>query len=49
MKPYVITSLNDVPGKDRWIRTPQCALGESVQPVVIMWPFFATFVRGDIV
>lgn len=36
-KPYVITSLNEMPGKDRWIRTLQCALGNSVQPVIIMW------------
>lgn len=37
MKPYVITSLNEMPGKDRWIRTLLEALGDSVQPVVIMW------------
>jgi hypothetical protein len=40
-KPYLITSLNEMPGKDRWIRTLQRAMGDSVQPVIIMWrPYF---------
>jgi hypothetical protein len=36
-RPYLITSLNEMPGKDRWVRSAVERLGESVQPVVIMW------------
>lgn len=40
-RPYLITSLNAMPGAARWVRTAQQILGDSVQPVVIMWePYF---------
>ena len=36
-RPYVITSLNDVPGRVRWMQGVAGVLGDTVQPVVIMW------------
>ena len=36
-RPYLITSLNDIPGKDRWVRGVTDVLGDTVQPVVVMW------------
>ncbi len=46
MRPYLITSTNDIPGKDRWVASLQRTLGDSVQPAIIMWePHFA--VPGD--
>lgn len=36
-RPYLITSLNEMPGKERWVRSAIECLGDSVQPVVIMW------------
>lgn len=35
--PYLITSLNEMPGKDRWVQGATDVLGGTVQPVVIMW------------
>jgi len=44
--PYLITSLNAMPGADRWVRTAQAALGDAVQPVIIMWePYFEVSAR----
>lgn len=40
--PYLITSLNEMPGKDRWVRGVADVLRDTVQPVIIMWePEFA--------
>jgi hypothetical protein len=36
-RPYLITSLNEMPGKDRWIATARQWMMESAQPVIIMW------------
>jgi hypothetical protein len=36
-RPYLITSLNEMPGKERWVRGVIRVLGDSVQPVIIMW------------
>jgi hypothetical protein len=41
-RPYLITSLNEMPGKERWVRGVAEVLGNTVQPVIIMWePEFA--------
>jgi hypothetical protein len=40
--PYLITSLNEMPGRARWVESVRRMLGDSVQPVIIMWePAFA--------
>jgi hypothetical protein len=40
--PYLITCLNDIPGKERWIAGVRDTLRDSVTPVIIMWqPHFS--------
>jgi hypothetical protein len=41
-RPYLITSLNEMPGKERWVTSALRACADSVQPVILMWqPEFA--------
>jgi len=35
--PYLITSLNRMPGAERWVAGVRDILGDSVQPVILMW------------